>query len=131
MILLQIDPPGIALDPLEGNAPRAVDVEAVALRQAVQAMKVEARYLQVADLARLVERIKPASAAPVKVRRNPSALPGRKQLGQPPRASSRTRRPPGSAVRRVRCSARDLVSGRSCQAGGGATKHLLDARQLT
>jgi hypothetical protein len=41
MILLEIDPPSVAVNPLESDAPRTVDVNAVSPGPSSQAMKAE------------------------------------------------------------------------------------------
>ena len=43
MVLLQIDPQGIAIVPLEGDAPRAIDMNTASGGGPLQAMEVEPR----------------------------------------------------------------------------------------
>jgi hypothetical protein len=47
MILFQIDPQRLAVFPLKGDAPWAVDVNTVPCGYSLQAMEVEPRYVQV------------------------------------------------------------------------------------
>lgn len=59
MILLQVHPKRRAIAPLERDAPRAVDVDRVALRPAAQGVKVEAWLAEGVDAVRRFEDIEP------------------------------------------------------------------------
>ena len=47
MILFQIYSQGLSLKPLKGETPRAVNVNAVALGDPLEAMKIESRNIQI------------------------------------------------------------------------------------
>jgi hypothetical protein len=70
VVLLQIDSQRIALLPFECNAPCSTDVHAETDRLRVQRMKIEAWEVQMFEVGRGVERIKPAFAARVKLGRH-------------------------------------------------------------
>jgi hypothetical protein len=83
MILFQIDPPSVTISPLEGNAPRSVDMKRVARRLATQGVEVEARDVQGGDVLRTMQRAEPDAAAPHEVGPNPARVILQEQASQP------------------------------------------------
>ena len=60
VVLLEVDRRGLAVRELEGDAPRPVHVHRVARRgEALQGMKVEARYIECLQVSRRVQSIEP------------------------------------------------------------------------
>ena len=68
VVLLQVDPNRLALLPLEGDAPRSVDMQAVALRPAPQGMEVEARDIEVRQGLRMIQGVQPSQRARLEIR---------------------------------------------------------------
>ena len=60
MVLLKIEPPCVAVDPLESDPPRPVDREGLPLGHAPQLVEPEARHVQVLWTAGAMQRIQPA-----------------------------------------------------------------------
>ncbi len=48
MVLLEVNLPRVAVAPLEGDAPRTIDVNGIALRLAPERMEVEAGNVEIA-----------------------------------------------------------------------------------
>jgi hypothetical protein len=82
MILFQINPQCPSVVPFEGDAPRAVDVDRIALRLPLQRMKVETGLPQVIELFGRFEGIQPADRAAVQIGPNPGRFAGFEQLFQ-------------------------------------------------
>ncbi len=80
MVLLQINLPGVAIAPFERDAPRAVDVKAVALRLTRERMEIEARDVEIAQRRSLLERIQSPKRPVLEVCRHSSASAFAKQL---------------------------------------------------
>jgi hypothetical protein len=57
VVLLQVNSESVPVFPFEGNAPRAVDVQAVSRRFSLQWVKVEARDVQLCKLLRGIENV--------------------------------------------------------------------------
>ena len=57
MILLQINPQRIRVLPLEGDAPRSVDVEGIAPGYTLQAVEVKTRAVNILQCLRLIQRV--------------------------------------------------------------------------
>ena len=70
MVLLEIDTHRFAGFPLERNAPRPIDVKAVALRLSLQSMKIEAGNPEILKLCGFVQHIQATKGARCKVRPN-------------------------------------------------------------
>jgi hypothetical protein len=83
MILLQLYPHGVSVVPLKGDAPRAVDVHAVALWTSSQGVEVEPGYVQVLQARGGIERIQSPQRSRLEVRQDPSSVALLEQLSQP------------------------------------------------
>jgi hypothetical protein len=59
MVLLQINVQRVSIAPFECDAPRTVDVKAVALRLTPERMEIEAGDIEVAQRRRVFERVQP------------------------------------------------------------------------
>ena len=75
MILLEINSSSLSLFKLEGDAPRAVDMNRIARRfVAPQSMEVEAREVKVRWFCRRIESVEHQQRPSLKIRPNPAAL---------------------------------------------------------
>ena len=83
MVLLQIDPPRVAAPPLEGDAPRPVDVKRIPLWLAAQDMEVEAREVHIGQVLRSMQRAPPVSTPLHKIGPNSARVILEEQASQP------------------------------------------------
>ena len=83
MVLLQIDMPRVSVAPFERDAPRTVDMKAVALRRAPEWMKIEAGNVEITQGRSPFQRIQPPKRSALEVRRHSSALTSTKQVLEP------------------------------------------------
>jgi len=82
VILLKVDAPRVALDPLESDPPRAVHVDRVSLRRSVKRVDTKAWVNQVARRLGLVERAEDAPRSILEVRPHTCARPAHEQIAQ-------------------------------------------------
>jgi len=83
MVLRQVNPPGIFALPFKRDAPRPIDVDAVALQFALQAMEGKSRQLHVLwDYGR-IQPIQTPQASINQIRANSGRLALEKQLLKP------------------------------------------------
>lgn len=82
MILFQVHAPCIAIDPFEGDAPRAIDGDRVALGFPVQRVKPEARDTQVLKPLRLVQRVQDTQCSFLVIRTDAGTGSGLEQVTQ-------------------------------------------------
>jgi len=80
--LLQVNAPGVAVAPFEGDSPRAVDGNGVALGLPMQFMQPPTGQVQVFQAMRLLERTEPRPAAPDQVRPHAAGVVMLEQRGQ-------------------------------------------------
>ena len=82
MILFEIDAQRLALPPLEGDAPGAVDMDAEASGRSAEAVKIESRDTQLGQRFGLVQNFEPAQAARMEIWLNMTAAASCEQLGK-------------------------------------------------
>jgi hypothetical protein len=80
VVLLKVHTNGLVFLPLEGDTPRSVDMNRIALRPAPKRMKVEAWQIHVTRDFGLIQRVEASSASLVKVESNLRGLAGLKEL---------------------------------------------------
>src|SRR4051812_23030491 len=76
VVLFEVDASGIAVLPFEGDAPRPVYVDRIALRAALRGVEVEARLAQHVERGSRVERIQPAAGAVLQIGADRGRSPG-------------------------------------------------------
>ena len=79
MVLLQIHPVNFTIFELEGDAPRAVDMDRIS-RWPIpsQTMEIEPREIDIRRFGRRIQRVEYQQCPDLKVRPNPTASPSRK-----------------------------------------------------
>jgi hypothetical protein len=80
MVLLQVHSERISFFPLEGDAPRTVDVQAVSLWGSSQRVEVEAGNIQFGEALSVVENVQPPDRPGMKVGPDSAAGAGLEQL---------------------------------------------------
>jgi hypothetical protein len=80
MVLLKVNLPRLSVAPFKGDAPGAVDVQAVAPRLAPERMEIEPRNVEVAQRRGLRQGVESAQGSFVEVRRHLPALALTKKL---------------------------------------------------
>lgn len=70
MVLLQVNLPRVSIAPFERDAPRSIDMKAVAPRLAPQRMEIEAGEVEIAQRGSLFERIQSSKRPALEVRRH-------------------------------------------------------------
>ena len=84
MVLLQVHPVRLTIVELEGDTPRTVDMDRKARRPIPsQAMKVEARQIQVRRFTCRIQRIENQQRTLLKIRSNPATPARLEELAQP------------------------------------------------
>ena len=83
MVLLKVNSAYLVIFPFERDAPRAVDVNAVALGSPVEAVEIEARYTQVRQRLGLIQSLQPAQTTRLQVVLYAATAASFKQLGKP------------------------------------------------
>jgi hypothetical protein len=83
MVLLQVNMPRVAVVPFEGDAPRSVDVKAVAQRLPRERMEIEARNVEIAQHRGVFQRIQSPKRPVLEVRSHSSASAFAKQVIEP------------------------------------------------
>jgi len=78
--LLKVHTNRLVVLPLEGDTPRSVDVNRIALRLATKSMKIEAWQIHVTRGFRLVQGVEASSASLLKIEANLGGLAGLKEL---------------------------------------------------
>ena len=82
MVLLEIDPQDPSIAPLEGDAPRAVDVDRVAPRPAAQRVEVETRLIERVERRCAIDRCQAHQGPALQISAHPTACAGFEQLAQ-------------------------------------------------
>src|SRR5260370_26268127 len=82
MVLLQIDAQRFAILPFKGDAPRAVDVDRIALRQAVQRMEVKPGLPQRRQVLRRLQGVQADDRPLVQISGDPGRSAGLEELFQ-------------------------------------------------
>lgn len=82
MVLFEIDPQRPSFAPFEGDAPRAVDVDRVASREATERVEVKARLMQRLEGRRVVDRRQANQGSAVQIDSYAGTLAGLEQLSQ-------------------------------------------------
>jgi hypothetical protein len=99
MVLFQVNLPRVSVAPFERYAPRTIDVEAVALRLALERMEVEAGNVEIAQRRSLLQRIQSPKHPILEVCCHSSASTLAKKLAKPIVAEASYH--PGSVTRTV------------------------------
>jgi hypothetical protein len=84
MVLLQVDPEGVSIDPFESDAPRSVHMDRVPLRSAAQSMKVEAGLFELVQRSGGVQGVQADKNTPLQGRRHFRRLASLEQFLQSP-----------------------------------------------
>jgi hypothetical protein len=83
VILFQIDPPGIAIEPFEGDAPGAVDMDGITNRLAAQSMEIEARDIHILRPFGPVKLDQPGTTSIRQIGAEPARIVTHEQIAQP------------------------------------------------